>query len=116
MINRHSVFCFFASVIILINLTSCTATQTPTSISTIPTTEFTSTPIIQYSATPASKWSAFPVLSPENAVNTTEVARLTKGTVEHELWSLNGKRIIVSTTVGVYIYDAANGEEIFYLE
>jgi WD40 repeat protein len=75
----------------------------------------TPAPTIQYSATPTSIYSAFPILSPANAANATEVIQFTKGGIGNAIWLPQGKSFIVSTTVGVYLYNATNGEEIRYL-
>jgi len=114
MINPRSTVCVAAALAFLLIPVACTATPITTtpSIATALFHALTPSPTIAVSATPTSVFSAFPILSPTNASDVTEVVRLTKGIIGNAIWSPDGKSITVSTSAGVYLYNATNGEEL----
>ncbi len=56
------------------------------------------------------------VISPTNASDVSELARLGKGVIKQILWSPDGKNIAVATSIGIYFYDATSYSEILYID
>lgn len=112
MINSRFPLRIFGALLFLFILAGCTATPTPQATSTsIPVTPV---PTLTATATPQNLYANFPVLSSANAHDITEIVRVTKGTIGQAIWSPDGKYLAVSTTIGAYLYDAKNGQELHY--
>lgn len=99
-------------------LASCATFQsTPlTATSTLPSSSTPALPTGTPTAIPTSVFSSLPVISLANVTDIKEITRLSKGIVNEAVWFPDSKRIAVSTTVGVYIYDVPTGKELHYFE
>ncbi len=65
--------------------------------------------------TPASTPMPEPI-SPSNAVLVKQISQWGKGTVEQVAWSSDSKRLAVSSSMGIYLYDAETLEELLYID
>lgn len=115
----HKKFSSFLLLLLSLFLSGCATGQidvssTPNIILPAQTPYPTITP--PPSLTPTSIYSELPVISPFNASQLTEVARLTKGVIVQSMWVPDGKRIIVATKAGVYLYDVATGAELHFFD
>jgi WD40 repeat protein len=55
-------------------------------------------------------------ISPKNAGEVVELARLEKDNISHIAYSPNGKLLAVATSNGTYLYDAVTSEEVHFIE
>ncbi len=74
----------------------------------------TATPLS--SQTPTSIYHTLPVISAANAPELAEISRLTKGTIQQAAWMPDGKRILVATAGGVYIYEVSSGLQVQFFQ
>lgn len=75
-----------------------------------------SRPTSSPSPVPTSIYRALPVISPENAPNLVELTRFTKGIIRRTAWMPDGKRIVVATAGGIYIYDIASDRQVQFFQ
>ncbi|MBI5352187.1 MAG: WD40 repeat domain-containing protein [Chloroflexi bacterium] len=99
-------------IIFAILLVACT----PGSKSPRSNTEFSPTPTFSPTAPIPTATPRSLVISPANASDVSELARLGKGIIKQILWSPDGKNIAVATSIGVYFYDASSYSEILYID
>ena len=128
-VSVHSIRNIFAALVYIFLLsipTSCSESisppsETATPIIPSPTLDITNTPNATLTPTPTSTLSPTPyhpalqgtpvhpaqkIITLENAEQITQLARWGKGIAHSVRHSLDGKYLAVSSTVGVYLYDA----------
>lgn len=97
-------------------LPSLTSTQTPTA-----TSSPTHTPTATLTPTPTP--TATPVIKPGNSVITTDnvdriiqLGQIGKGAINDIAWSADGKKLVIGTGMGIYIYDGESLEQELFIQ
>lgn len=60
--------------------------------------------------------SGLQVISPENINRISQIRRMGKGTNHQVVWSPDGKQLVLASSMGIYIYDAASLKETRYID
>ena len=118
--QRASVWWMLGGLVILVlavmAIAKTTSTQTPPATNT-PSQAITEAAGTQGPrATPVPHRQDIAVISPENAGRVIQLARWGKGRVNEVTYSPDGRLLAVASSLGIYLYDAEDLEEVRFIE